>query len=794
MMINNESRMTIEKPMVRTSRLNIALCVGMLDAEISAAICEGALTAASKTDVNLFILPVGIINEKLRPNDEEWFRYNYQYNSLYSCLKLQSFDAVIMEYGVITSLLEPAQKREFLKEPGDVPILLLAGAEEGYHSITIDNRSGIKQAVRHLVQVHGCKKVGFVSGPKTNQDANERLKAFREAVKEYGLDDSEELITYGDFTEFYPEITEALVKANPGLDAIVYANDQMAASGYTALKNMNLIPGKDILITGYDDSRFCIMMDPHLTSAKVDSREMGYRAVMACEDLIESRYMDEQVASRLVVRESCGCDSGNIATRITDDIEQRSGEDLISFLVKEIIEEYFNYFYDPEEKENVTEIIIEYFEYYFGMVQPDGTLRINEDTLEEEYRKYIRLNEKGYISLETIFLIDQILYRYISKRVSDVTWCIRLTEIIAILRERYTSSVRAGSLLSIEQNKTNETILANITRDMLLMQFQDESKRYETVIKKLQLMGYASACIYMYENGIVNDGTSKWSMPKKLYIKGNYDRDTFKLYSESDGEIGSEEVFSDRFMPKDRRFDMLVLPLFSGETQYGLLLIETGLDSFKFAQRAACQISVSMEAINIIKEQKEIKKHLEVNLAKSIAANKKLDEMSRIDPMTGVTNRRGFFMTIREILKNPQNYGKKAVAIYADMDNLKIVNDEFGHDEGDYSIKTIARILSESFRSSDVVGRMGGDEFAAFAIINKESCSDKIKARIQKSMKAFNDQSDKPYYVNISMGVHEFIIDDTVEIEQVLTKADAELYIEKKEKKKRICIYKAPSV
>ncbi|HCM92838.1 MAG TPA: hypothetical protein DIS78_09770 [Lachnospiraceae bacterium] len=774
-------------------RMNIALCVGMLDAEISLAICEGALKAASKTDANLFILPVGIINEKLRPNDEEWFRYNYQYNSLYSCLKLKSFDAVIMEYGVITSLLEHGEKTAFLKEPGDVPILLLAGAEEGYHSITIDNKAGIRQAVGHLAKLHGCRKVGFVSGPRTNQDANERLAAFREAVREYGLDDSESLITYGDFTEFYPEITEALIKANPGIEAIVYANDQMAASGYTALKNMNLIPGKDILITGYDDSRFCIMMDPHLTSARVDSGEMGYRAVMACEDLIKGRYTDEQVASRLVVRESCGCDSVNTAARITDDIEQRSGDELISFLAREMIEEFFNYFYDSEEKEKVTGMIKGYFEYYFGMVQPDGSLRIDEVTLEEEYRKYISLNKKGYISLETLFLIDQIMYRYLSKRVSDVTMCIRLTEIITILRERYTSSVRAGNLLSIEQNKTNETILANITRDMLLIQFQDESKRYETVITKLQLMGFASACIFMYENGIVNDGTNRWCMPDKLYIKGSFDRDKVKMYSESDGKIGCGDIFSDKYMPKDRRFDMLVIPLFSGEIQYGLLLIETGLDSFKMVQRAACQISVSMEAINIIKEQKEIKKELEANLAKSIAANKMLDEMSRIDPMTGVANRRGFFMTIREILKNPQNYGKKAVAIYADMDNLKIVNDEFGHDEGDFSIKTIATILSESFRSSDVVGRMGGDEFALFAIISKNSCSDKIKARIQKSMKEFNDKSDKPYYVNISMGVHEFTVDDTVDFEQVLTKADAQLYIEKKEKKKRICIYKSAS-
>ncbi len=771
-------------------RLNIALCVGMLDAELSMSICEGALNAAKKSDVNLFILPGGIMNERLRPNDEEWFRYNYQNNVLYSCLKPELFDAVIVEYGVITSLLEPEEKKSFLKEFGDVPILLLVGSEEGYQSITIDNKTGIKQAVEHLVKFHDCKKVGFVSGPKTNQDARERLEAYRDAVREYGLEESEKLIAYGDFTEFYTEITEKLVKDNPGLEAIVYANDQMAASGYKALRKMNLKPGKDILITGFDDSRFCIMMEPHLTSVKVDTKEIGYRAVLACRNLVRGEQVETQIESGLVVRESCGCDPGNIAKRINDNMNRLSGEELVSYLSGELIKEYFKFFYEPSEKDDVNRIMKEYFEYYFSMAHPDGTLRFEEDELEKKYGCFIKLNEKGYLRLETLFLIDQILYRYISTKVRDVDQCLRLTEIITILREKYTSNVRARNLLTIEQNKTNDTILANITRDMLLRQFQDETKRYGTVISKLQVMGYASACIYVYENSIVNDGLKKWSMPDRMYLMGNFDHDKVRLYSEADGEISCNEIFSKKYMPADRRYDMLVLPLFSGEVQYGMLVIEAELDSFRYAQQIACQMSVSMEAINIIKEQKEIKRQLEANLARSIATNKMLDEMSRLDPMTGVTNRRGFFTTIQDILDNPQNKGKKAVAIYADMDYLKIVNDEFGHDEGDFSIKTIARVLSESFRSSDVVGRMGGDEFAAFAIINKNSHPKKIKDRIQKSMREFNEQSDKPYYVNISMGIYEFTIDESVNFEQVLKRADAQLYIEKKEKKKRICIYK----
>ena len=771
-------------------RLNIALCIGMLDTEFSDAICEGALMAAKKIDANLFILPAGILNVKNKPSEEELLRYLYQYNVLYSCPKAQSFDAVILEYGVITSLLEPEKKKEFLKDFGDIPILLMVGSEEGYHSITLDNKAGIRQAVQHLVKFHNCKKIGFVSGPKTNQDAIERLEAFKEAVKQYELDDSESLIAYGDFTEFYPEITEELIKANPDIEAIVYANDQMAVSGYEALRNMNLEPGKDILITGFDDSRFSIMMEPHFTSVRADTKEVAYRAVLACPDLVAGKYVDEQVASRLVVRESCGCNNLSISKRIAERMHKLQQDEFTTYLANEMVEEYFNIFYDQSEKTYAINILKHYFDYCFSLLQPDGTLRIQEDELETEYCKYIQLNEKGYISLETLFLIDQILYRYISSNSNDVKQFLFLTQKTLILRETYASNLRTKNLLTSEQGKTYEKLLGNITRDMLQQQFHDESKRYETVILKLQRMGYASSYIYIYENGIVNTGQSKWNMPEKMYIKGYHNRDMVKLYSDCECEVNFDEIFSDKFMPMDRRFDMLVLPLFSNEVQYGLLLIETELDSFRYAQQVASQVSVSMEAMSIIKEQNEIKKELEVSLAKSVETNKVLDQMSRMDPMTGVTNRRGFFQTIQSIINDKSYYGKKAVAVYADMDNLKIVNDEFGHDDGDFAIKTIARVLSESFRSSDVVGRMGGDEFAAFAIVNQENFPQKIRNRIQTSMKEFNDHSDKPYYVNISIGIHEFVIDETVNIEQVFSKADADLYIEKKEKKKRICIYK----
>ena len=166
--------------------------------------------------------------------------------------------------------------------------------------------------------------------------------------------------------------------------------------------------------------------------------------------------------------------------------------------------------------------------------------------------------------------------------------------------------------------------------------------------------------------------------------------------------------------------------------------------------------------------------------------------MSRIDPLTQIANRRGFITKVKQLVTNPHNKGKRAVAVYADMDNLKIVNDEFGHDDGDFALTSIAHILTDSFRESDVVGRMGGDEFAAFAIVNQEDYCNIIRERIRNVSKEFNDHCDKPYYVNMSVGVYEFVIDEGINIEHMLNAADENLYQEKKTKKK--VVYKNSNI
>ena len=117
------------------------------------------------------------------------------------------------------------------------------------------------------------------------------------------------------------------------------------------------------------------------------------------------------------------------------------------------------------------------------------------------------------------------------------------------------------------------------------------------------------------------------------------------------------------------------------------------------------------------------------------------------------------------------------------MDNLKMVNDKFGHDDGDFALKTVAKILKDSFRDTDVIGRFGGDEFIAFAITGNDINTDNVKARIDSHTKRYNEEANKPYPIEMSTGIYKFTLNGKIDIYDVINKADELLYEEKLRKK-----------
>lgn len=158
----------------------------------------------------------------------------------------------------------------------------------------------------------------------------------------------------------------------------------------------------------------------------------------------------------------------------------------------------------------------------------------------------------------------------------------------------------------------------------------------------------------------------------------------------------------------------------------------------------------------------------------------KLQHLSLLDDLTGLLNRRGFFTVSRQHIKLARRTGRELALFFADLDGLKRINDRFGHQEGDQAIRTCAALLKATFRSSDVVARLGGDEFTILAV---ESGGDArcLLERMQLNLDQHHQQ-ERRYIISLSIGLAHFQPTSNLSLEELLARADEDLYLHKRAK------------
>ena len=172
-----------------------------------------------------------------------------------------------------------------------------------------------------------------------------------------------------------------------------------------------------------------------------------------------------------------------------------------------------------------------------------------------------------------------------------------------------------------------------------------------------------------------------------------------------------------------------------------------------------------------------------------ISALKKLEEeiraLSLRDELTGLLNRRGFFELATQQLKVAERLRKRMLLLYADVDNLKSINDRFGHQEGDRALAGAALILKSTFRDSDLFARLGGDEFVVLAMETERFQDDFFRSRLQKKLELYNEQNhaQRSYSLGLSIGLVVWHPDLPLSLDNLLVQADARMYDEKMKKK-----------
>lgn len=159
----------------------------------------------------------------------------------------------------------------------------------------------------------------------------------------------------------------------------------------------------------------------------------------------------------------------------------------------------------------------------------------------------------------------------------------------------------------------------------------------------------------------------------------------------------------------------------------------------------------------------------------------RIDEMYRIDTLTGLRNRRGFEMEYQEMLE-AKPAGQPLTVMMVDLDGLKQINDNYGHKEGDFAIAKAAQGMRETCPSGSLFTRFGGDEM--LAVCPGMWDAEKLKEDFYEYFRVFNEKSSKEYNVCASMGVYHTTPEDDLSFESIVEKTDILMYMEKTKRKK----------
>jgi len=159
-----------------------------------------------------------------------------------------------------------------------------------------------------------------------------------------------------------------------------------------------------------------------------------------------------------------------------------------------------------------------------------------------------------------------------------------------------------------------------------------------------------------------------------------------------------------------------------------------------------------------------------------------LRELSLTDELTGLYNRRGFLTLAEDRLKLARRVKTGLWMFFADVDGLKSINDTFGHQEGDRALIEVAEVLKKSFRESDIVARLSGDEFIILiaTALPADNCEAAVLARVAKGLIDSNSQGARNYKLALSMGACHFGGSDPWSVDSMMVKADSKLYELKK--------------
>jgi DNA-binding LacI/PurR family transcriptional regulator/signal transduction histidine kinase len=283
-------------------RLTIGLLTTGFADGLERAVFSGVAEAAAACDVNLTVIAGGRLQS---PHG-----YEAQANVLYEFISREKIDGFVIRAGALGIFSGLDFMRDFCLRY-DMPVVTTGASVKGLPHVLLDSYGPMYAEISHLIEAHGLRRIAFVGGPATHQEAGERYRAYVDALAQHRLDLDPDLVFQGSFVRQSGALAVERLFGSGKTDvqAIVGANDETAIGVISELERRAIdVPGR-VAVVGFDDIEPSASLTPPLTTVHMDLGDAGRRAAELLVHRLQGKQIPETsiLTMPVVIRRSCGC-------------------------------------------------------------------------------------------------------------------------------------------------------------------------------------------------------------------------------------------------------------------------------------------------------------------------------------------------------------------------------------------------------------------------------------------------------------------------------------------------------
>ncbi|MBN2718564.1 MAG: GGDEF domain-containing protein [Deltaproteobacteria bacterium] len=664
-------------------------------------------------------------------------------------------DGLIIYTGAFSDHFDVEELSAFCRSLNTCPMVCISQKVADIPSILIDNELGIRKTIQHLIREHNCKTFAFVKGHENHTESEARFHAFTSELAANRLSVDESLIFSGHFIKDSGiEAARKMLAMDKLPDAVLCVNDGTALGVISEFAAHRVqVPG-DICVAGFDDVPEALNHVPSLTTIRQPLYAIGQIAAESLLKLVNGNEMrgDVFVSTKFIPRQSCGCIHSHVLdarlmSEITASIKTNPDSSKKEFI------DHCNRLIIGDNREIGDETANKWAESLIQTLTADVKAAENDET------------PNRFLERLTFIMVQ-----HISSGGGAEVWQDVITSFAARWRSfmgnQDNAPVVEGILtqarmvisdfvlrMNLSEELAKDDNRALIRNIMLSLITAFDINRVKNVLKEnLPTLGIKACHLVLY--GTDREGVSidMLNIPQTSSLVLSFNENGMIVDAGESIQFPTREILPESVWKTDTKKNHLLFPIVFERRTYGYAIFQRAADLPHYVyEELRIHIGNALRGHNLVHE---------------------LREMSLRDELTGLYNRRGFTYLGNHLISQAKRTGASVTMMYGDMNRLKMINDTYGHAEGDFAISKTAELLKSSIRDQDIIARIGGDEFTIIAVdMNERDCRG-IVDRIDLTFREFNDKQLRPYELSISVGYTHEADPTALSIGQLLENAD----------------------